>query len=372
MMDQTILLSDNNYKMFDDYLINHQIKKIFLVMSKNHNSFAITKYFNDLPDRLNIQIVTFTHYHPNPEYDSVVEGEKLFSESNCDCIVAVGGGSCIDVAKCIKLYYRLDGSKVFMQQEPLINDIPFIVLPTTAGTGSEATRYAVIYYKDEKQSITHESIIPTAVIFDPSVLNTLPDYQRKATMLDAFCHAVEAFWSVNSTDESKEYSKKAIKLILKNYKSYLNNEFEGNKNMLIAANLAGKAINITQTTAGHAMCYKLTSMYGLAHGHAAAICVSVLWPYMIGHTDMCIDPRGKEYLKTVFNDLSDIIGVNSPFEASKKFCSILQEIGLNTPVINNEQDFDILKKSVNLVRLKNNPVKLTEDEIEILYREILY
>lgn len=370
-MEQTVILSDDNYKMLDDYLLSHKVSKIFLVKSEFCDSFKITEYFNALTQRLNIEIVPFTHYHPNPEYDSVVEGEKLFRESKCDCIAAVGGGSCIDVAKCIKLYYGLDSSKNYMQQQPVENNIPLIVLPTTAGTGSEATRYAVIYYNDEKQSITHDSIIPGAVIFDPSVLDTLPDYQRKATMMDAFCHAIEAFWSVNSTEESKKYSKEAIQLILDNYKLYLNNDSKGNKNMLIAANRAGKAINITQTTAGHAMCYKLTNMYGIAHGHAAAICVSVLWPFMIQHTGNCIDHRGKKYLETVFAELADAMRGDSPLSSAKKFCRILKETGLEIPAVKNEDDFDMLKKSVNPVRLKNNPVRLSEDDMDSMYRSVL-
>lgn len=107
---------------------------------------------------------------------------------------------------------------------------------------------------------------------DASVLKTLPDYQKKATMCDALCHAIESFWSVNSTDKSKEYSMAAIQNVMKHMDGYLANTDEGNAGMLLAANTAGKAINITQTTAGHAMCYKLTSMFSSAHGHAAILC----------------------------------------------------------------------------------------------------
>ena len=147
-------------------------------------------------------------------------------------------------------------------------------MPTTAGTGSEATRYAVIYFDGEKQSISDYSCIPSAVLMDASVLKTLPIYQKKSTMMDAFCHAIESYWSVNSSEESRQYSRRAIQLIMENKDLYIGNDETGNTQMLKAAHLAGKAINLTQTTAGHAMCYKLTSLYGIAHGHAAALCVS--------------------------------------------------------------------------------------------------
>ena len=91
-------------------------------------------------------------------------------------------------------------------------------------------------------------------------------------MMDAFCHALESFWSVNSTEESRRYSKEAIELVLENMEEYLLNTTDGNAGMLLAANIVGKAINITQTTARHAMCYKITSLFGCAHGHAAVLC----------------------------------------------------------------------------------------------------
>ena len=91
-----------------------------------------------------------------------------------------------------------------------------MAMPTTAGTGSEATKYAVIYYNGEKQSINDESIIPSTVLFDSSILDSLPSYQKKATVLDAFSHSIESMWSINSTKESKEYSKEALTLIIEN------------------------------------------------------------------------------------------------------------------------------------------------------------
>jgi alcohol dehydrogenase class IV len=141
--------------------------------------------------------------------------------------------------------------------------------------------------------------------------------------------------------------------------------------MLAAANFAGKAINITQTTAGHAMCYKLTKLYGISHGHAAGLCVAVLWRFMVKNTNLCIDSRGKEYLDGMFSDLAAEMGCQDSISAADKFEKILCGLNLQTPKINNENDFEILTKSVNLVRLRNNPVKLDSQTIGGLYRQIL-
>ena len=189
-------------------------------------------------------------------------------------------------------------------------------------------------------------------------------------MLDALCHAIESFWSVNSTDESKVYSKEAIKLILENMDGYLANDKIANRHMLKAANTAGKAINITQTTAGHAMCYKLTSLFGIAHGQAAAMCVRKLLPYMVSHTEKCIDARGKSYLETVFAELSQAMGCSDSSKLYDKFESIYQSMHFEKPKYT-ERDIEELTHSINPVRLKNHPIALDLETIESLYQQIL-
>ena len=369
-MSQTILTATGDYSQLDDYLKKINCKTLFLVCDSAFKFLKISSYFEALPNKLGITVVKFDDFQPNPLYESVEKGVKLFNDSKCNAIIAVGGGSSIDVAKCIKLYSNMNNNENYLKQPIVANNIPFVAIPTTAGTGSEATKYAVIYYEGAKQSVTHESCIPSIVLFDISALETLPEYQKKSTMLDAFCHAVESFWSVNSTDESKEYSKKAISLILANYESYFKNIPDGNSNMLLAANYAGKAINITQTTAGHAMCYKLTSLYGFSHGHAAALCDCVLWPYMAGHTSLCSDSRGQQYLDGVFADLAAVMGCKSALESAEKFIGIFKKLDLKKPVIS-DNDFEVLKKSVNPVRLKNNPIALDEETIDCLYHQIM-
>lgn len=368
MAEQRVIWAEEGYSGLESYFEERSVKKVLLVCDNSLHFFKIAAYLKSMEHK-GMTFCRFEGFTSNPRYEEVVAGVELFRKEECDMIFAVGGGSAIDVAKCIKLYANMDGETNYLEQTIEATTIPFVVMPTTAGTGSEATRYAVIYYNGEKQSVTHNSCIPDVVLLDASVLYTLPLYQKKATMLDALCHAIESFWSVNSTEESREYSAQAVSLVMKNYKSYLKNEESGCKKMLLAANIAGKAINITQTTAGHAMCYKMTSLYGIAHGHAAALCVATLWPYMLQHTAECIDPRGKEHLERVLDEIASAMEEKSPKEAAKKFLQVLRELGIDVPHIQ-EADYEILKKSVNPVRLKNNPVRLTEEVIDTLYRKI--
>ena len=372
---QTVLFASENYKELDHYFQEKAVKHIFLVCGKSIRFLNLNRYFSDLEARSGIQITRFSDFHPNPDYDEIVKAVECFRRSDCDIIAAVGGGSAMDVAKCVKLYHTMkpyDGSKEthYLYQDIIPDSIPILAIPTTAGSGSEATHYAVFYDNKIKQSVAHESILPSAVLFDASALDFLPEYQRKSTMMDAFCHAVESFWSVNSTAESKEYSKEAIKKILFSLDAYLKNTPEGNREMLFAAYIAGKAIRIAQTTAGHAMCYQLTNLYGIAHGHAAALVNRKLFPYTVEHPELCTDPRGKEYLRDMFQELAQAMGCETVKKSVEKFQKLWEYLGLSVPFAKSE-DYEKLKLSVNPVRLKNHPVQLNTESIDFLYHQIL-
>jgi alcohol dehydrogenase class IV len=366
-MVQRIITSEHNYKGLDTWLEGKS--KVLLVCGPSLRFLQIKKYFDDKAEKF----VKFDDFQPNPLYESVVRGVDTFHKESCDSIIAVGGGSAMDVAKCIKLYSNFPGDGAdgaWLKADTVDNDIPFLAIPTTAGTGSEVTRYAVIYYEGTKQSVTSESFIPETVLMDTSALKTLPLYQKKSTMCDALCHAIESFWSVNSTEESKEYSKAAIQGELENMDGYLANTEEGIVGMLMAAHTAGKAINITQTTAGHAMCYKITSLFRCAHGHAAILCDRVLYPWMIKNTSKCIDPRGEQYLNSIFCEIAYAMGCETPDQAAEKLVDFFKKLEFEIPSATDEE-YEELKMSVNPVRLKNHPIKLTVDTIDALYHDIL-
>ena len=310
---------------------------------------------------LDIPYAIFNEFTPNPLYEDVVKGVKLFREQECDAILAIGGGSSIDVAKCIKLYSGMDDTKVYLEQEYKENDVTLIAIPTTSGTGSESTRYAVIYYEGKKQSVTHDSIVPKYVILDYRNLVTLPLYQKKCTMLDAMCQSIESWWSVNATKESREYSRHALNTLMFNMKDYLANKDDGNAEMLVASNYAGKAINITQTTAAHAMSYKLTSLYGIPHGRAVFMCLPSIWKLM----------EERNILTDVFLDIAYTLRYTCVADAIGYLESLNEQLFENDKVTMNEGDIDPLVKSVNPTRLKNNPLELTEDMIRSLYTDII-
>ena len=344
-------------------------KKILLVAD---SSFPYLSIRNEIEQSLG-QYVKFSDFKANPLYEDVCKGVETFLQEGCEAIVAVGGGSCIDVAKCIKLFCRIPSKAQWLQGPWEDSGVPLTAIPTTAGTGSEATRYAVIYANGVKQSITHTSIIPNYVLLEPKVLITLPLYQKKCTYLDALCQGIESWWSVNSTDLSMQHSAYAVANLIDNMEAYLvDNKHETAQKIMDAANRAGQAINITQTTAPHAFSYKLTSLYQLPHGHAVAICLPHIWKYMIEHPEKCIDPRGKKHLENTFIHIAEAMHCSSPSEAIQRFHNILERLEITNPTAKNRfLELDILQHSVNPVRLKNNPVELDLTAILNIYNTIV-
>ena len=351
--------------------------KVFVV---SDSSFPFLNIKDDI-ENMGYPHVMFSDFTPNPVFEDVSKGIDLFQITKCDTLLAVGGGSAIDVAKCIKLaVLSKEGNDAILP--PLVNTrvecdgtkLPFIAIPTTAGTGSESTHNAVMYYEGSKQTVTNDGILPDYAILEPSVLKTLPLYQKKCTMMDALCQGIESWWSVNSTEESYEYSRKAIELIMANWHKYIfENDEEAAVNIMLGANYGGRAINITATTAAHAMSYKITSLYKLPHGHAVAVCLPEIWEYMLEHPEECIDKRGSAYLMGVFDEIAHSMGVGSPAEAIAIFRDMMQEMEFSNPVSEHlPSDILILASSVNPVRLKNNPVQLRAETIAKLYESILF
>ena len=351
-------------------------RKLFMVIDSSYPFLNI----KDKIEGIKVPKVFFSDFTPNPIYEDVCKGIDLFLKENCDAILTVGGGSSIDVAKCIKLaVLAREGREGLIP--PLVSKrlemdaerIPFIAIPTTAGTGSESTHNAVMYYQGSKQTVTNDGVLPDYALLEPKVLATLPLYQKKCTMMDALCQGIESWWSVNSTNESKGYSKTAVELITKYWQRYtFDNDAKAAANIMQAANYAGRAINISATTAAHAMSYKITSMYKLPHGHAVAVCLPEIWNYMISHPENCIDPRGKEYVMNIFSLISDSMGASDPRHAIALFRNIMEEMEMKNPVaVNREQELTQLAGSVNPVRLKNNPVLLDSDTLLNLYELIV-
>ena len=355
-------------------------ERVFLVAGKSFLGLPIGQELEEIFSDLDLRTYHFSSFQANPLLEDVEKGIEVFSDFQGDVILAVGGGSALDTAKCIKLFTGLSKEKSYLEQKFRENDIPLVVHPTTAGTGSESTPFAVIYKAGEKCSVEHESIYPKYRIEDARSLRSLPIYQKKATLLDALSHAMEAIWSKYSNEDSRAYGQKAISLILTNYKAYLSLENDGEAQGKVfsakgpsqpvleaiaeAANLAGKAIAVTKTTAGHALSYKLGSLYQLPHGLATAMVNRALYPFMCREKSRMIHPENLLFLAKCFL-------AETEEEGAKRYREILEDLEILPALSEKEGDLENLVAAVNPERLSNHPIALREEDIRLLYKEIL-
>ncbi|MCM1537632.1 MAG: phosphonoacetaldehyde reductase [bacterium] len=358
-MREQKVITEHVYEAFQKIAKDQNLSAILLICGKHVVKTSIGQCFA----KDGHVAAVFQEFEPNPSYESVVRAVSCFKEHRCDAVMAVGGGSAMDVGKCVKAFANMDPVVNFLQQTIVPNDIPYFAMPTTAGTGSEATSFAVIYYEGEKQSIGDPSCIPDVVFLESSILATLPPDQKKATMLDAICHCVESFWAVNATKESREYAGEALRTILDHYKSYLAGDVKAAKQMLSASYCAGKAINISKTTAAHAMSYKLTKRYGIPHGQAAALNLAPVWE----QTLIQAGRKRDKMLLECLDQLAKLWGCSSAKEAVHSYQGLLKELDMQILVPIRKEDLGMLTESVNEERMKNHPVPFSQDTIRGIY-----
>ena len=321
--------------------IENLSKILQLEKSKNVLVFTGKKSYENIKSIVEKQLCNcnytyFNDFSTNPKEEDLEKAIEQLGQ-NFDIIIAVGGGSVIDFAKAYKYYLK--------------SDLKLIAIPMTCGTGSEATQFAVLYKKGEKISLDDKSILPDYAIIDSQFVENNPKYLKACTAMDAYCQAIESYWAKKATPLSREYAKQAIILCRDNIVNYINsNDVETANKMMQASNLSGKAINISRTTAAHALSYKITSEYGIPHGHAVALSIAKLFKRNIEsgsfeELKVLISNDPIEYFNNLFNKIELIVDFG--------------ELKIN--------DINLIADNVNIERLSNNPIKLSKtDIIELL------
>ena len=307
----------------------------------------------------------FVDFEPNPKIEDLQKGILFCQDKNFDLIIAVGGGSVIDMAKLIRIYINFDENlenaiKNNITSSSQNSKIPLIAIPTTSGTGSESTHFSVVYVDKKKYSIADESVLPEYAVIIPEFTYKNSEYLTACTGADALCQAIESYWSVKSTDESRGYASEAIRLLNTYLPLALKENREARDKVAYASNLAGRAINISFTTAAHAYSYGFTSYLKIPHGHAVSLSLPYFFSLNINVTeDNCNDPRGADFLKKRMSELAALL--NCAVEESPQYLKLFFDALFQKNKIDIEIDDDIwhnIVSSVNIQRLQNNPVKL--------------
>lgn len=273
-----LLKGEDSLLKIKDVLNENKKQSVLLVSDAFLSS---TDYFQELVKDLeknNIKVSIFNKVIPNPTIDNIEEGLNIYKENKCDAIIAYGGGSPIDCAKGIAA--RATNPKrpipkmkglLKVKHKPAF----LIAIPTTAGTGSEATVAAVISNAKthEKYAINDPKLIPLYAVLDPKLLVSLPGKVTSTTGMDALTHAVEAYIGGSNTKATRKEAKEAVLLIKNNLlKSYQNpTDLEARNNMQIASYKAGLAFTRAYVGYVHAIAHTLGGMYGVPHGLANAV-----------------------------------------------------------------------------------------------------
>lgn len=366
----------NCLKSLPNLIIDNNLDKVIIISDENIINLPFTKNLLDDLDSIKINYVIFDKTVANPTIDNVEDALNLYNSTNCQGIIAIGGGSPIDCAKALgarianpkKSISKMKGLLKVRKKLP-----PLFVIPTTSGTGSEATIASVITDTNthEKYAINDLVLIPKYAILDPTLTLNLPKHITSTTGMDALTHAVESYIGRSNTKETKELSKTSIKLIYENlYKAYSNgDDLVARENMQLASYYAG--VSFTRAYVGyvHAIAHTLGGYYSIPHGLANAI----ILPYVL-------ESFGSSVYKPL-SELSDYLGLSSPHDSiedkANKFIISIKELNLSMNIPNKikeikYEDIPILAKRA----LKEShplypvPKLLTLKEIEEIYMNI--
>lgn len=340
---QELITGDNSIEKLPGLVANHGKGSVFIITGQ---------HFVKKADELFAGKLNFYHFIKQGVNVAEEESGKAFKQfiaAGSDVLLAIGGGSVIDLAKAI--IYRC-----------LENNVPapfFIAAPTTAGSGTEATQFAVVYREKKKFSLVHPKMLPALVIIDPILTYTLSPLQTAISGMDVLSQAVESYWNIHANPESKDFSKECIGLWNEYFPEAVKepNSLSREK-MLWASHLAGKAINITRTTGPHALSYFLTANFGVPHGQAVALFLPLFFLYNEPDTG-----------------LLKILGCETAYEAKEKIEKTMSEAGLATRLselgINKKEIIQPLLDDVNEERFANNPVPFNKEKLERLINENL-
>ena len=317
-------------------------------------------------------VARFSEFEPNPKLGDIERGIKCFRDFSPDLVVALGGGSAIDIGKLIGLLAKQPASP----RDLIAGEAPFqtaatpmIAIPTTSGTGSEATHFSVAYIDGDKYSVAHPSSLPDIALVDPALTVNLPKSITAATGLDAFCQAMESIWAVGSTEQSREYAKQALHLVWNNLaNAVLAPTLEARLAMSHGAHLAGKAINIGKTTSSHALSYFVTSRYGIPHGIAVSLTISQMLSFNARVSeDDCVDPRGVGYVKERISEIVDTLGADSVEQACDLIRAFIRQLecpsSFREAKILENSEISRIVASVNVERMSNNPRSSTAEAL---------
>ncbi|OMP66449.1 iron-containing alcohol dehydrogenase [Domibacillus epiphyticus] len=354
----------------------HSPKKILVVTDPMLEKIGLTKRVTDPLEKSGYDVTVYTDVVPEPP---LAIGEKLVSftrDGGYDMVVGVGGGSALDLAKLAAVlcvhegaaadYLNLSGTKQVTQK-----GLPKILIPTTAGTGSEVTNISVLSLETTKDVVTHDYLLADAAIVDPELTVSVPAKVTAATGIDALTHAVEAYISVNASPVTDGLALQAIRLIGRSIRKAVEDgsNQQARIDMSNGSYIAGLAFFNAGVAGVHALAYPLGGQFHISHGESNA----VLLPYVMGYI--------RKSCQTKMADILNALGGNSNYlsdeEASYKCVEELERIVKDVGIPSTLAGFNIPESALESLTkdgvqqkriLARSPLPLGEVDIRNIYR----
>ncbi len=306
--------------------------------------------------------ISFTVYDkvdPEPGLKLADKGTKIAKKAGCDCVVGVGGGSAMDVAKAIAILLTNGGKAVDYLGLGLIKKagVPKIMVPTSSGTGAEVTFTAVFINEKtgSKGGMNGDPLYPDAAILDPELTVSLPPHVTAFTGIDALTHALEAYTSTQAHTISEMYSLEAISLIADNLPAaYANGaNIQARSAMLMGSLLGGKALATAGVGLVHAMAYPMGGMFGIPHGLANA----VLLPYVVEYNLIGNLEKFAVLAETLGQNTEDLTLRESASLCVDALFDLNDAVGIPTTLQDLDIPFDAIPEMAEIALTVTRPVE---------------
>lgn len=359
-----------------EYLKTVEGKKAVLVTGgSSMKRFGFLDEAKSYLEEAGLEVKIIDGVNPDPTVQECLEGGKQMEEFQPDWIVAIGGGSAMDAAKAMWIFYEYPGydfeNLVEFNNPPLRKKARLICIPSTSGTASEITAFSVITdpEKEIKYPLVHPDFVPDVAIIDPRLPQTMPPKITAHTGMDVMTHAIEAFVSTAADSYASPLAVEAIKLVFENLEKAVKNgdDIDARTKMHDASTLAGMAFSNVSLGIVHSMAHKIGGIYHITHGEANAI----MLPYII-------DYNRKETKR--YDELEKLIGVDDIAEEVRKLNSAVGiadciKNGKNT-IIEEENFLSVLDKmSENAFKdacTLTNPRNTSAEDIKKIYSASYY
>lgn len=317
-------------------------------------------------------VIRFCNTNRYSSLEEMERGITLFKKQSIDLVIAVGGGTVIDTAKAIALLgmqqqnpkmYVLKG-KEFAKPAPTI-----VAIPTTAGSGSESTSSAAIYYEKTKYAISHDSLLPLYSIIDPELTYTLPDSITATTGIGTLGQGIESYWSVYATEGSKKIAADVIRLVMNNLLQVVHSPDPDSKiAMSRAAHLAGKATSISRTALCHALAHTMMLRFNVPYGNAVGLTLAPMFIYNSSQAHAVNDKRGEKYAEKTMHELIACIGSLNAKHAAKKLTALMKSSNVATTLCEVEikskkQKDSIVQYGFDTERAQNNLRVIKQNDV---------